>query len=188
MTSKCLIPGVVACMLVSALGASWTSFARADESKSVRSEEERRHERADRMRRESAARAQAGLGYETLPEQGPATRTIDFYSLSVQAERIGAILREIARAAHGGGAALPGIPSAPGEATRDIYGPGGPSVKSVKALLSYRLIVLGNPRLAVGKVTEDDKSVTAEIVTAKEGTVVERYRIDKRTGGWTPER
>jgi len=180
------VPGAVLCALV--LTASVTAgpgIALADSAKTV---EERQHERADRMRRDSAARAQSGLGYETLPEQGAAIRTIDFYALSVQAERIGAILREIARAARSAGAGLPGIPAAPGEAGRDIYGPGGPSVKSVQALLSYRLVVLGNPRLAVGKVTEDDKSVTAEIVTAKEGTVVERYVIDKRTGNWTPER
>lgn len=68
-----------------------------------------------------------------------------------------------------------------------IYGPDGPTVRSVKALLEYRLVVVGNPRLEAGKLTEDENGVVAEIVT-KDGSLVEKCFIDKRTGLWKPER
>ena len=75
----------------------------------------------------------------------------------------------------------------PGE-LRDVYGPGGPTVRSVKALLQYRLVLLGNQRLKAGRIYERDKRIIAEVVTAREGALVARYMIDKTTGAWVPER
>ncbi len=75
----------------------------------------------------------------------------------------------------------------PGE-LRDVYGPGGPTVRSVKALLRYRLVLLGNQRLKAGRVYERDKRIIAEVVTTKEGALVARYMINKTTGAWVPER
>ena len=70
---------------------------------------------------------------------------------------------------------------------QDVYGPEGPTVRSVKALLNYRLVLLGNRRLAAGRVYERDKRVIAEVVTVKEGALVARYMINKKTGVWVPE-
>ena len=70
---------------------------------------------------------------------------------------------------------------------RDVYGPGGPTVKSVRALLRYRLVLLGNQRLKAGRIYERDKRIIAEVVTTKEGALVTRYMINKATGVWVPE-
>lgn len=74
----------------------------------------------------------------------------------------------------------------PGE-LHDVYGPGGPTVRSVRALLQYRLVLLGNQRLKAGRIYERDKRIIAEVVTAREGALVTRYMINKTTGIWVPE-
>jgi hypothetical protein len=71
---------------------------------------------------------------------------------------------------------------------RSIYGPDGPTVGSVQALLGYRLVLLGNPRLKAGPVYEKDGWISAEIVTAKEQALVARYMVNKTTGVWVPQR
>lgn len=145
---------------------------------------ERKHDRAKQVRRDSAARARSLLGRDALPEQDDNVQAIDFYSLSLQIQRLGAVLQAMAHANREQPTGLPGLPGPLAGSQRDLYGPSGPTVKSVSALLNYRLTVLGNPRLGLGRVTESDESVMAEIVTVKEGTVVEQYVIDKRTGAW----
>ncbi len=71
---------------------------------------------------------------------------------------------------------------------RAIYGPKGPTLRSVRALLTYRLVLLGNDRLTAGRVHERDKRIIAEVVTVKEKALVARFMIDKTTGIWVPER
>ena len=152
------------------------------------SKEEREHARAEAARQRSVARARALLGYEVLPEQFGANQRFDYFTLSQQAARIGAILRDMAIAARQQTTALPLMPSGPaadGASMVEIYGPGGPTEKSVRALLEYRLIVLGNPRLAVGEITETEQKVIAAIITRKESSVVTRYEIDKASGAWS---
>lgn len=70
---------------------------------------------------------------------------------------------------------------------RGVYGPDGATVESVSALLAYRLVLLGNPRLEAGKVYEEEDAIIAEVVTKKEQALVARYRIDKKTGVWVPQ-
>jgi hypothetical protein len=74
-----------------------------------------------------------------------------------------------------------------GRDLRAVYGPKGPTLRSVRALLAYRLVLLGNDRLTTGRVYERDKRIIAEIVTAREKAVVARYMIDKTTGVWVAE-
>ena len=79
-------------------------------------------------------------------------------------------------------------PKVRGRDLRTIYGPKGPTLRSVRALLTYRLVLLGNDRLTTGRVYERDKRIIAEIVTVREKAVVARYMIDKTTGTWVAER
>ena len=46
---------------------------------------------------------------------------------------------------------------------------------------------LGYHRLTVGEVTEDSERVLAKVVT-KDGSLVDAYSIDKKTGTWRAER
>ncbi|MDX1483277.1 MAG: hypothetical protein R3229_02245 [Alphaproteobacteria bacterium] len=85
----------------------------------------------------------------------------------------------------GGLGALP--PKVRGRSLRSIYGPKGPTVRSVRALLNYRLVLLGNERLAAGRVHERDRRIIAEVVTVRERALVARYMINKETGLWVPE-
>jgi hypothetical protein len=79
-------------------------------------------------------------------------------------------------------------PKVRGRDLRAVYGPKGPTLRSVRALLAYRLVLLGNDRLTAGRVYERDKRIIAEIVTVREKALVARYMIDKATGAWVPER
>jgi hypothetical protein len=79
-------------------------------------------------------------------------------------------------------------PRMDGRDPRSIYGPKGPSIRSVKALLNYRLVLLGNDRLTAGRIHERDGRIIAEVVTRKEQALVTRYMINKETGVWVPER
>ncbi|MBW7852154.1 MAG: hypothetical protein H3C38_16790 [Rhodospirillales bacterium] len=54
--------------------------------------------------------------------------------------------------------------------------------EDVRQRLERQLAWMGNPRLQVGKVAEADaNTITAEIVT-KEGTLVDRFAVDRATG------
>ena len=48
-------------------------------------------------------------------------------------------------------------------------------------------MVAGNPRLRVGEVTAKDAAIIARVVTV-DGSLVEEYAVDKRTGLWNPVR
>ncbi len=74
------------------------------------------------------------------------------------------------------------------------YGPGyGPqqalnlSTNEVKTYLDRYIAVMGNPHLKAGPVTEKDAdTITAEIVTADKGDVVQRFNVNRKTGFWQP--
>jgi hypothetical protein len=53
--------------------------------------------------------------------------------------------------------------------------------EAVRLMESY-LNYTGNPNLKVGKIEEKEGFFVGEIVTKKEGSLVERVKIDKRTG------
>ncbi len=170
--------------------------------------EERAQKRADLLRERAAALAQSQLGFGPLyPGFGGAgqpfapDRYLDFWALSAQMARLAAALSATAGCMTGAfpcqSPAYTPVPAAPQSLAGtvpgtqaelgSIYGPAGPTTDSVRALLAYRLVVAGNPRLGVGEVTEDDERVVAEVVTT-DGSLVERYSVDKRTGAWRTER
>jgi hypothetical protein len=76
-----------------------------------------------------------------------------------------------------------------------MMGPGyGPSqanlnlsTNDVKTYLDRYIAVMGNPHLKAGPVTEkDSNTITAEIVTAEKGDIVQRFAIDRKSGFWQP--
>lgn len=144
---------------------------------------------ADALRRDSQAKAKSQIGYPDIFDYLVRSDSSDtnYTHISRQIEQLSRYLRDVSRAL--GNAVPPGLPP-PGGGQGDVkavYGSDGPTVKSVSALLEYRLITVNNPRLKVGKVTEDDSAVRAEIVT-KDGSLVDAYLIDKKTGAWNPIR
>ncbi len=57
------------------------------------------------------------------------------------------------------------------------------SAEDVRNVFERQLAWLGNERLKVGTVEEkDDGTIVAEIVTAKEGALVDRLRFDRHSG------
>jgi hypothetical protein len=124
----------------------------------------------------------------------PPAGDIDVEALKEQMRKIGEIIREAIQSAtkdagDPGNGGLGGLaPKANEHNVRSIYGPEGPTARSVKALLDYRLVLLGNPRLKAGQVYEKDGWIVTEVVTAKEEALVARYLVNKTTGAWVPER
>ena len=164
--------------------------------------EERQHERANALRERARARAESQLGYEdAIPSAR--SRQIDYYALSQQISRLSAIVQRLAAsmdareqqgfipvapaglAETGSLGAQP--PGAGATGVRAVYGPDGPTEKSVQLILDYRLMVLGNPRLAVGAITDEGATIVARVVTP-DGSLVEKFEIDKESGVWTPVR
>ncbi len=56
------------------------------------------------------------------------------------------------------------------------------NVDEVKAILEHRLEHHGNERLRVGKVEEKDADVIIAEVETVDGSLVERYAVDRHTG------
>lgn len=128
------------------------------------------------------------------PKPGSGVQDIDVEALKEQMRKIGEIIREAIQsatqeAADPGNGGLGGLaPKSNEHNVRSIYGPEGPTVRSVRALLDYRLVLLGNPRLKAGQVYEKDGWIVTEVVTAKEEALVARYLVNKTTGAWVPQR
>jgi len=63
------------------------------------------------------------------------------------------------------------------------------SVADVKSALDRWVAMNGNPRVKAGPVTEKDaNTITADVVTAEKGDLVQRFSVDRRTGFWQPVR
>lgn len=120
-------------------------------------------------------------------------------ALSAQLRRLGELIRQMGDAAartaqdlarcdpaRAGTASI--APEVAASERAALYGPEGPTERSVRALLEHRLVVLGNARLRAGRVAASAKGVVADVVTAKEGALVERFVVDRETGRWVPER
>jgi len=161
------------------------SIAFADDDS--RTLEERRMERGYILRENAKDNAREGLGYEPVPP-GLNVRNIDYFTLSQQIRRLGAMVRELS-ATMDPAAIIPpsGRTLIPGGDALAIHGPEGPTTRSVKLILEYRLLLAGNPRLVVGDVSDDGTAVHAHVVT-RDGSLVEAYRIDKKSGAWEPVR
>lgn len=147
---------------------------------------------ADQLRLQAKQRAERKLGYPDAYDLtvGPADRRKDFIALSAQISRLADVVRALGEMVDR--PAEPGVLNLglPGGALADpvaAYGPEGPTARSVRLILEYRLLVAGNSRLDVGKVTETGSAVMAEVMT-KDGSLVETYAVDKKTGAWKPVR
>lgn len=143
---------------------------------------ERHHDRARVLREQSQDRARSHLGRETVAPiddpNNPMNTSVDFHALGIQIQRLGQMIQRLADPA---GVGLQGAGS------RGVFGPEGPTEKNVRVFLEYRLMVSGNPRLAVGGVRDQGKVIQADVVT-RDGSVVEVYKVDKSTGIMTPAR
>ena len=159
-------------------GNSFDAVADSSSSK-TKTLKERHHDRAQDLREQSTSRARSKLGYEDVQQEEPQfNRPVDFHALGIQIQRLGHMIQRLADPA---GAGLSGA------GTRGAFGPDGPTKKSVRVFLEYRLMVSGNPRLKVGPVRDQGKMIRAEVVT-QTGSVVEIYNIDKSSGIMTPVR
>ena len=161
-------------------------------AQSKSTQQERNAARAGELRQQSHDNAERRLDYPYAPvTRGPVAD--DYFALGQQIQRLGILIQawQNATATSGGFARpVPGLPAEglPNrEAVASVYGPDGPSEKSVRLLLEYRLMLAGNPRLTVGRVTDQGDSILGQVVT-RDGSVVDEYRVDKKTGGWAPVR
>ena len=81
----------------------------------------------------------------------------------------------------------PGMMGGPGHHGWGNYQfPTNPSVGDVKAYLERWVAAMGNPRLKVGTVKERDaNTIVGEIVTL-DGSLVQRYEVDRQSGVYRP--
>ena len=60
------------------------------------------------------------------------------------------------------------------------------TTEQVRHMFEHRLGMMGNPNLKLGDVTEaDEDTITAEIVT-QDGSLVQRFAVDRHTGMFRP--
>jgi hypothetical protein len=146
-------------------------------------------ERAEINRDRARYNAESALASPVvIGSDGYAAPETDFVALSMQIERLAAHLREKAEESAMPPAAVPGLElPVPAGGTARHYGPEGPTVKSVTALLEYRLTLAGNPDLKPGRITDEGAAIRAQIVGA-EGVVVDEYVIEKASGVWAAVR
>lgn len=130
----------------------------------------------------AVARAQSQLGYESLPQEEFPPQQTDFDALSQQIKNLANIIERMAaeKNINGNSLLFRGVPSGPAHRER-LYGLAGPDVDSVSALIQYRLAISGNQNLRLGRVVDEGKSVAAAVVT-RDGSLVEKYQIDKASG------
>ncbi len=162
--------------------------------KKEKSSAERRHDRARILRERSTDAARSRTGYPSV--YGPITTTDPdtYYVLSLQIERLAGMIQALRRAEaqrKTAPAGLGGLPASPVTTplldVKTVYGPAGPTEKSVRLLLEYRLMIAGNPRLKIGRIADDGDAIAAQVVTV-DGSIVEEYRVIKQTGVWQPVR
>jgi hypothetical protein len=60
------------------------------------------------------------------------------------------------------------------------------TVEQVTRRFERRLAASGNSRVKLGAVAEKDGAITVEIVTTDKGGLVQRLRIDRKTGSMRP--
>ncbi|WP_025900126.1 hypothetical protein [Sneathiella glossodoripedis] len=154
--------------------------------------DETKFEQADANREAARARAESQLGYPYVFRDAR-DRHVDYISLAAQISELSKIIAILAkRDATPTVSPPPSVPLATGlgrpegaNLTRASYGPEGPTIKSVSLIAEYQLLKNGNKRLKLGDVADNGPQITADIITL-DGSLVERYQIDKKTGIWTP--
>ena len=154
--------------------------------------DEERLERADQNREEARVRAESQLGYPYVFRDSR-DRHVDFLSLAAQISALSRLIDQMAVTGAGSQIAPPPtVPlaaglarSAPSTLTREAYGPEGPTIKSVRLIAEYQLLKNGNKRLKLGDVKDLGDTLSVDIIT-QDGSLVERYSINKKTGNWLP--
>lgn len=154
---------------------------------------EKRQILANQNRVAAQTRAQQALGYDRV-DRDARNRHMDFYALSAQINALSRIIDRLA--AEQAVSDIISPPSVPlggmGRASgssdmSNAYGPDGPTKAAVKLLAEYQLMRNGNKRLKVGDISDQEKFLTLDIVTI-DGSLVERYQIEKPSGKWLPVR
>lgn len=130
----------------------------------------------------AVARTQRQLGYESLPQEEFPPQQVDFDALSRQIKNLASIIERMTaeKNANADSLLFRGVPSGPAYRER-LFGQSGPDVASVSALVQYRLVISGNQNLRLGHVLDDGQSVEAAVVT-RDGSLVEKVRINKASG------
>lgn len=154
---------------------------------------EKRQILANQNREAAQARAQQALGYDRV-DRDARNRHMDFYALSAQINALSRIIDRLAAEQAVSDIVTPppvpvgGMGRASGSSDMsNAYGPEGPTTAAVKLLAEYQLMRNGNKRLKVGDITDQEKFLTLDIVTV-DGSLVERYQIEKPSGKWLPVR
>jgi len=178
------------------VAANSITFANASPPSEHLSDDERDQIRANRAREQASRNTESRLGYPHVYEDEVAGIQQDFISLSHQIAQLNLLLQAMAAGLSSGPGFMPSPPYGPpgsvaGPVPHDrgqtnmtrIYGPEGPTKRTVRVILEYRLMVMGNPRLKVGNIKEHKDKIKVQVVTV-DGSVVEEYSVDKKTGYW----
>ncbi|MEZ5758352.1 MAG: hypothetical protein R3D86_09040 [Emcibacteraceae bacterium] len=173
------------------ISAALISEAYAQQNQQEGKLSERNFERADYYRERAQVNAQSALDYPFVPYQTGRSESVDYVALTHQiqilAAQLQAVAAEAARLEQQKSNNTPGLELPSAGSGLEAFGPEGPTEKSVKVLLEYRLMVSGNPRLKVGPVKEEGDNIRAQIVT-ENGALVDEYLISKNNGVWSPVR
>lgn len=166
------------------------------------SKEYKQHTRANDLREKAKANAKASIVRQDVYAQPRDDYNDELDYLGYQINRLGKLIRALSKELNNqetyGGSTTVKVPPLISHPKNDamvfpnasessnqlaIYGPQGPTKKSVTLLMEYRLLVGGNPRLKLGKVEEEKDVIKAHIVTVDD-SIVQTYIIDKTTGAW----
>ena len=146
------------------------------------------NDRANANRLISKAQSQSKLGYDAVTVESN-RRQIDYAALSYQISILARLIEDMKIQSQTNEVAKvkPLVPdfgqALSGNNSRNMHSPNGPSVKSVKLIAEYQLLQHGNDRLRVGKIKDLANELTVEIETV-DGSLVEKYAINKQTGAW----
>lgn len=172
------------------------------ESSFAESKEQIQHHRANELRKQAKANAKASIVREDVFSHTRGNYHDELDYLGYQINRLGKLIRALSKelnSSEGFGEYVspqaPPImadpkndrmvfPNASGQSNPlSMYGPQGPTEKSVRLLMEYRLMMGGNPRLKLGDVEEEKDIIKAHVLTVDD-SIVQTYIIDKKTGAW----
>lgn len=179
-----IITSVAGAFLLIAMG-GFASAQSESHTTDPRSDEERQLDRAEDARRATRDQAMSRLGYPSIdPYLSVPVRQYDFIAISRQIARLAASLSVLSVQQSTGLGPGPAPLASSTMPVAGIYGPAGPTVRSVRAYLEYRIVMVGNLRLKVGEVVDKGDEIIAEVVT-QDGSLVEKYTVNKKKGNWS---
>lgn len=137
---------------------------------------------AEDRRLESLERAQGALGYQDIPDRDQDDRqSTDYRTLQKQIAELARLVGQLRHQLEEPDVSHPPILGLSMDTDRIEVGPKGATVALVEAYFRYRLLVTDNPRLKLGPIGDKGSEIEVEILTV-DGSLVDRYRVDKRTG------